>query len=128
MTVDEIKAMVRRFVDEPWNKKNLAVLDEICAPDYRVIYETEPNEAGDLEAWKRAFLSYDMVKSPDFHAEVDEIIVEGDRVAYRWTMCWPGEDGKVVTLVGMTFCLLKDGKIVEDRFLSGEVKTEQAAA
>ncbi|BAM01367.1 MULTISPECIES: nuclear transport factor 2 family protein [Caldilinea] len=34
MSIHENKAVIRRFVKEVLNDKNLAVIDEICPPDY----------------------------------------------------------------------------------------------
>lgn len=123
MSAEEIKAMVRRFVDEPWNKGNVAVIDELCAPNYTVRFLPE-SEKGGREDLKQAILKA-RASSPDFHAEVDEIIVEGDRVAYLWTMCNTSEQGKDETIVGFTFLRFAGGKIVEDRFVSADVKPEQ---
>lgn len=124
MSVEEIRSMVRRFVDEPWNKGNVAVIDELCSPDYTLRYDSERIPGG-REDLKQAILKY-RANSPDFHAQVDEIIVEGDQVAYHWTMCGTDEQGKSKTIVGITWLRIVAGKIVQDRFLSAEVKSEQA--
>jgi len=52
------------------------------------------------------------------------VIVEGDRVAYHWTMLWPAAQGELKTIVGITLLRLADGKIVEDRYLSDYAKSE----
>ena len=33
MSTEENKALIRRYLDETWNKGNVAVLDEVCAQD-----------------------------------------------------------------------------------------------
>jgi hypothetical protein len=33
MSLEEIKAIIRRRVDEPWNKGDVDVIDELCAPE-----------------------------------------------------------------------------------------------
>jgi hypothetical protein len=43
-------------------------------------------------------------------------------VAYHWKMCATNDQGKLETTVGITLLRLVGGKIVEDRYLSGEVK------
>ena len=119
MSVDEIKTMVRRFVDEPWNLGNFDSIDELCAPEYTVRYDTEQTKAGREDI--KDSIRKARANSPDFHAEVNEIIVEGDRVAYHWTMTGTNEQGKFETTVGITLLRLENGKIIEDRFLSGNI-------
>jgi steroid delta-isomerase-like uncharacterized protein len=64
---------------------------------------------------------------PDLTCTIEELIAEGDKVAYRWTMrgTHQGEiegiapTGRAVEVSGITIVRLEDGKIVEDRFESG---------
>ena len=37
MAVEENKAITRRFVEEPWNKGNVAVLDDLCTPNAFIV-------------------------------------------------------------------------------------------
>jgi len=34
MSIEENKATVRRVIEEGWNQGNIAVLDELCAPNW----------------------------------------------------------------------------------------------
>ena len=54
---------------------------------------------------------------------LDDLIVEGDKVAYSWTMQYTLE-GKLEIVRGITLLELVNGKIVKDRFLSAKVKPE----
>jgi hypothetical protein len=36
MSVEANKALVQRYVDEPWNKGNVAALGELCAPNFHL--------------------------------------------------------------------------------------------
>ncbi len=75
------KALVRRLYEEAFNKGNLAVVDQLVAPDVvthnPIILDAPPTgpEAirGGIEMIRKAF--------PDFHIEVLDLIAEGDRVA-----------------------------------------------
>jgi len=125
MSVDEIKTLVMRFVDEPWNKGNVDIIDELCAPDYTLRYGTETNQEG-RDQLKKAVIDT-RTKNLDFKAEVFEVIVEGDRVAYEWAMSGT-EDGKYQKYIGITILHLRDGKIISDRFLADKVKVEQPTA
>lgn len=119
MSVEEIKAMVMRFIDEPWNKGNVDVIDELCAPDYTVCSIPE-NWVGGREDLKKAILDYRM-RAPDHYAAVGQLIISGDRVAYEWTMSGT-LDGTLTKSFGITILHFNDGKILEDRFVSVEVK------
>lgn len=122
MFADEIKSIVKRFVDEPWNKGNIDIIDELCAPEYTVTYLASKWKGGrkDLKDGIRDYRA----ASPNLHAEVDEIIVEGDWAAYQWTMTEINEKGKFVTVVGMTILRFEKGKIVEDRFVNETISQE----
>jgi hypothetical protein len=112
MSVEEIKAIVRRFVDEPWNKGNLSAIDELCDPSY-TLGGLGGTDLVDREAYKQ--IAADVrAASPDHHAMVDEIIVEGDRVAFSWMMQGTFE-GNPGTMRGITILHLVNGKIVQDR-------------
>jgi hypothetical protein len=37
MSIEENKAITRRFVEEPWNQVNVAVLDELCTPNAFIV-------------------------------------------------------------------------------------------
>lgn len=123
MSVEEIKAIVRRFVDEPWNKGNVDVIDELCSPEYTLRYGTESivRSRDDL---KKGALDNRAI-STNFKATIEEIIVEGNRVAYEWKMSRTDEQGKLKTTVGITILKIKDGKIIEDYFLADDVKPDQ---
>ena len=123
MSVNEIKAMVRRFVDEPWNKGNVNIIDELCSPKYTVRYGTASKAAGGRDFIKKAIVNA-RAEEPDLKATVKEIIVEGNRVAFEWEMSGTDKQGKLKTNIGITILKLRKGKIVEDHFLSGVVKPE----
>jgi predicted ester cyclase len=122
----ELKSVVRRFVTEPWSKGNLNVLDEVCAPNYRLgEKDTLDNLKEGIREYRRAL--------PDLHGTVGEVIVDGDAVAYRWTMkgTHRGEyhgiapTGKPVTLTGITILHFDHGKIVRDEFAASSPSLEE---
>jgi predicted ester cyclase len=120
MSVEENKAFVQRYVEEPWNKGNVDALDEMCAPNFHL------EGLGGVEEFKEAIRAF-RKSFPDLHFTVEEIIAEGDKVAYRWSSrgTHQGEyesiapTGKNVTSTGITIIRIVDGKVVEDRFESG---------
>jgi len=80
MSAAENKALVRRFVDEFWNGGNLLAADEMMAAD-AVVHEPVIGTPADLKTLVGDFRT----AFPDWHSTVEEMIVEGDRVAERWT-------------------------------------------
>jgi steroid delta-isomerase-like uncharacterized protein len=129
MSVEENKAFVQRYVDEPWNKGNVDALDEMCAPNFHL------EGLGGVEAFKAVVTAF-RTSFPDLNFTVEEIIAEGDKVAYRWTSrgTHQGEyegiapTGKTVTSTGITIIRIVDGKVVEDRFESGGPSIEEQLA
>jgi steroid delta-isomerase-like uncharacterized protein len=112
------KALVQQFVDEFWNRGTLSAADELMTRD-AVIHEPVAGTREDLKAvatmMRTAF--------PDWHSTVEEMLVEGDRVAERWTGrgTHQGEfqgiapTGKQVVVPGVVFSRIADGKITEFR-------------
>ncbi|HKG26954.1 MAG TPA: ester cyclase [Thermomicrobiales bacterium] len=80
MPPDELKARARRIPEEMLTQGDLAVADEVIAPDclHHAPHAVAPGSYG-LKAWvgalRRAF--------PDLRAIVDDEIVEGDKVVQR---------------------------------------------
>lgn len=118
MTAADNTAVVQRFVDEFWNGGNLLAADELMAAD-AVIHEPVAGTPADLKMMAGNFLA----AFPDWHSTVEEMIVEGDRVAERWTGrgTHRGEfqgispTGNRVEVPGVVFYRIAGGKIVEFR-------------
>jgi steroid delta-isomerase-like uncharacterized protein len=111
-------ALVRQFVEEFWSRGNLSAADEMMTRD-AVIHEPVAGTPEDLKAVAI------MIRSafPDWHSTVEEMLVDGDRVVERWTGrgTHRGEfrgippTGKSVSVPGVVFYCIVDGKIAEFR-------------
>ncbi|MCC7449900.1 MAG: ester cyclase [Anaerolineae bacterium] len=78
---DTHKAMLRRLVDEVFNKGNFAVMDEVYAADY-----TQTDPAGrqlDLKTYKDSLMRQRQAV-PDVQGAVVQLVAEGDWVAGRY--------------------------------------------
>ncbi len=75
------KAIVRRFVDEVVNAGKIDILDEIVHPEY-VEHSPDPGQASGREGFRRALIELRQA-FPDFHSSHDQILADGDLVAYR---------------------------------------------
>jgi predicted ester cyclase len=121
MSAEEIKALVHRWYDR-WNMGKaaaLAIVDETCAADYVVHAGIGPDIHGlrdNKQDTSGVFKSF-----PDVHLTIDDLIVEGDKVATRWTLTGThkGEfmdippSNKKVKIWGITIDRVAGGKFVE---------------
>lgn len=84
MSTEENKATVRRYLDRVWNRGDFDGSDAYLARDYRrhTGPGTEPLDVKGqrvrLQSFRTAF--------PDIGLEIEEMVAEGDLVAFRFTM------------------------------------------
>lgn len=120
MNEEQIQTLLQEFVFDPWNNGNLDALDGVVASGYRL------GEDGTIDDLKQA-ITEARSDFPDLTVTVDDIVAADDKVAYRWTMRaththeYEGipATGRGITITGITFLRLEEGRIVDDRFESG---------
>ena len=118
MRPEEIKAIVRHEVDEIWNKGNVAAADEIMDSDY-ILHEAAEDIKG-LEAF-RVYAADFHTAFPNAHFDINDVIVEGDKVVVRYTFTGKhngahlgiAPTGKNVTATGICFSRVADGRLQE---------------
>ena len=118
MSLEEDKAIVRRFFEEGPSKGNLAAADELLSPNF-ALHTPLPSAPGVqgmkdiITACRAAFEHLDVT--------VEDTIAEGDKVAARFTargihkgsfMNLP-PTGKPITMTGIEIFRIEDGKIAE---------------
>jgi predicted ester cyclase len=112
-------ATARRWTEEVYTGKDLAVLDEILDPSAIHHGAAFPDAAG-VEAIKAA-LAGTLTAFPDINLAVDATIADGDLVVVRWSGTgtnngpWLGlaPTGKTVNFTGINIYRFACGKIVE---------------
>ena len=122
MSIEEKKAITRRWNDEVWNKGNLAAIDELFATEF--VFDYPPSEAApDRDGYKQ-FITRNFNTWADIYCTIEDIVAEGEKVAVRWI--WSGTQkgefelmgiaatGKRVTMTGISFLHIVDGKIVRE--------------
>jgi steroid delta-isomerase-like uncharacterized protein len=122
----ENKALVRRLVEEGWNKGNIAVIDEVLSPDY-VLHGPSPDTQIDREVYKQAVSMYRSA-FPDFRFTIEDMIAEGEKVVIRWTIqgTHKGEymgiapTGKNVTLTGISIRRIA-GRTIREEWLASNM-------
>jgi steroid delta-isomerase-like uncharacterized protein len=112
-------AVIRRLNQEVWNEGNAAVLDDVFAADF-VDRTALPGSTPGREGLKQLFSMFSAAFA-DASSTIDDLIAEGDKVAWRWTFRGTHQGtlmgnpatGKTITFVGITIDRLAGGKIVE---------------
>ena len=118
MSTEENKAMVRRMTEEVTNKGNLAVADEVMAPNY--VSHTSDMDVKGPEGFKQ-YITALRAAFPDIHSTINGIFAEGDMVASHYTMqgTFKGEylgmapTGKQFTIKTAVLHRFEGGKEVE---------------
>ena len=118
---DENRTVIRRFINA-YNKREFGIFEELVAPDY--VDHTHQTEG--RESFKQLFtLAFNGF--PDWYENIEEIIVEGDRVWVRvvatgthtgdWKLFGVSlpPTGKKVRMEMVFIWRVVDGKLVEGR-------------
>ena len=113
---EDNKLVVRRFAEECWGQGAFEVADELVADD--VVRNGQPvgraGLSGVVASIRSAF--------PDFHTEVEDLIAEGDRVAWRYSsggvhtgaaLFGTPTSGRAVNWTGTAIVRVKAGTIEE---------------
>ena len=118
-TTETNKLVLHRLFDEVINGHNYAVIDDLFAPDY-VNHGPFPANTPDLASLKR-FFAANPEAFPDMRVELQDVIAEGDLVAYRAVVTGThrGEfagmkpTGRRVTVTEINISRFRDGRMVE---------------
>jgi predicted ester cyclase len=88
---------VCRLIEEVWNKGNLAVADEILAPELIIRGNVLPPSAG-IAGYKQLVITFRNALS-DLYMSIDDLIVSGDRTVVSWTLSGT-HSGTLLTTIG----------------------------
>ncbi len=119
ITEEEAQAFTDRIL-EMWNEANLAIVDEVYAPEIVRHDCGVPEDIVGLENMKN-YLNNLFNAFPDLNLTVDDIIVAGNKMVHRWTMTGTNTGsmndmpptGRNVRFSGMSIGHFVDGKAVE---------------
>ncbi len=120
LSIEENKAVSRRYMEEIINTKNPTAIDEICSPGY-IDHDPFPGIPPNLDGLKQ-FLEMNIAALPDYHSTIEDIVAEGDKVVTRFTgrgthrgdMMGIPPTGKQVTVKGIAVHRIANGKVVEN--------------
>ncbi|HXY88456.1 MAG TPA: ester cyclase [Candidatus Acidoferrales bacterium] len=84
MSLEENKAFVRRFVEEVLNRGKLDLIPVFVAVDC-VEHIPIIGQGAGCEGMKQAYATL-LGAFPNLHYTIEDMVAEGDKVAWRWTM------------------------------------------
>src|SRR5215471_9149590 len=122
MSSEENKTQYRRTLEEVFNQGNLAIVDELVAPDFlnhevpRGMNNRGPDSMRQIVRMLRTAF-------PDLHFTIEELVAEGDTVASRVIMKGThlgpfqgiAPTGRSFQQDHMHFVRFRDGKAIEHR-------------
>jgi predicted ester cyclase len=116
MTTEENKTIVRRFMTEILQTGNMALIDQLCAPNY-----VNRMTGQGIDSFKQIAGLMNSVIS-DYKVTIENLVAEGDQVVARFTLTGTvtgsvmgsKPSGKAFSVRGLTYYRLSNGKIVED--------------
>ena len=114
----ENNTLIRRYVEECIGKGDISLMDELLAPGYALHMNADDF---DLQGYKQ-FQPSVLAGFPDGHWTIEDMVHEGDKVAWRWTFCGIhlGEfmgipaTRRQVRLSGMVISRIAGGRIAEE--------------
>ncbi|GAC1650070.1 MAG: ester cyclase [Acidobacteriaceae bacterium] len=118
MTIEENKAVVRRYYDEVLNGGNSELLNVIAVHEY-IEHDPIPGQGTGIDGLRERVAMLRDAFQPQFTLE--DVVAEGDRVAVRWThrgthvgafMGIP-PTGRSYSIAGIDIHRLKDGRMAE---------------
>jgi serine phosphatase RsbU (regulator of sigma subunit)/predicted ester cyclase len=119
VSAQENEALVRRYFEEAWVKRNLAAVDEFMVPDY-IEHQIPDGRLTSRHSLKQLLAMY-YKAFPDMKSVLHDVLAQGDRVTYRWSVSathlgdWLSipPTGNHMTATGITIYRIVGGKAVE---------------
>jgi len=120
MSAEENKKLASQFIEELINQHDLNAADKYVSPTM-IENEAMPAELPSGSEGTKAIFTMTFNAFPDFHATIEHLIAEDDKVAayMRWTGTHEGEfmgipaTGKPMSISVVDIFRFADGKIVE---------------
>lgn len=114
------KAVVRRLIEEFWNRGNLSLADQFFAPIYTHHDASTPDFGQGPESERKRATLY-RTAFPDLRLTVEDLITENEMVTARWScrgthkgdLGGIAPTGKQINITGVTILRFSNGKMVE---------------
>ena len=116
------KTQYRRTFEDVFNQGNLAIVDDLVAPDF-LNHEVPPGMNNRGPDSTRQVVTMLRTAFPDLHFTIEDLVAEGDTVAGRVTMSGThlgpfqgiAPTGRSFQQAHMHFVRFRDGKAIEHR-------------
>ena len=126
MSVEENKAIERRFWEEIYNGRNVDLIDELFATNY--VLHGSGGQDLNAEGTKQMLSMY-FNAFPDLHGTIEDLFAAGDRVAtrsimrgtHRGEMMGIPPTEKSIAVALLSIDRIVDGKFVESWHLTDQV-------
>ncbi|MCI0713205.1 MAG: ester cyclase [Chloroflexi bacterium] len=120
LSAEELKAIADRWIEEGWQKGNVAVIDELHVPNF--VDHAADARAADREGFKQGIADL-YAAFPDFYATTEDLVIDltSQTVTVRWTATGThrgqfmsvAATGKTINFTGIEIIRIENGKIVE---------------
>ncbi len=118
MSAEKNKAIVGRYMEEIWNRGDLAGAEELLSPAF--VFHSPTGTVEGLEGFKK-YVGGVRTVFPDLHFATEVLVAEEDQVVVQWTMTGiqKGDfmgiaaSGKHFTVPGVSRLGLAAGKLAE---------------
>ena len=86
MSTHENKAIIRRWIEEAWNKGNVEVADELYAADFKAKDSNDPTKILRGPEGIKQYVIETRTALPDIRFTIDHLVAEGDTVVGAFTI------------------------------------------
>jgi len=115
----EAKDLVEKYIEQVWNRGDLAALAELTTPGFK--YHLGGQPLRDMDGMQQ-FIIMTRSAFPDWRVGIESIVSEGEAVAVRWrgevTHLGPFHDapptGRKITVTGINFYRVDGDKVAEE--------------
>ena len=122
MSIEMNEQLLQQWVNEGWNNGNLSLVDQIFSPDHIMHESSLPGQKLVGPEPFKSFVSTLRTALPDLRVTVQDVVAQGDKIAWRWTITGTqnGEvmgvppSGNPVEVTGIIISRFESGLWVED--------------
>jgi steroid delta-isomerase-like uncharacterized protein len=120
MSVDQLKAIAERWIEEGWQKGRVSVVDELHSPDF--VDHDPAGRRSDRQGFKEGIVQL-YAGFPDLFAVIEDLIIDATsaKVAIRWSATGTHQGpfmslaptGKRVSFKGIEIIYVENEKIMQ---------------